>query len=334
MKNVAIIGASGYTGAELVKIIDRHPALQISHLLVSENSPNHGQHLGQLYPELAHLNAPLLQESNAHSLAEAAHADLVVLATEHEVSAHLAPIFLAHGKPVFDLSGGFRLASNEQYQQYYGFSHPHPEWLDKAVYGLADYHQTQIVDAQLIAVPGCYPTASLLALKPLQMAGVLSADNIIINAVSGVTGAGRKAKVNLLFGEVSLQAYGLFGHRHRPEISQYLGAPVLFTPHLGNFKRGILATIYAQLNEPMSKEQLWQIYEQRYADAPLVRLSKQHQPSINAVAGSAFCDLHIAVEGKQLIITSAIDNLLKGAAGQAVQCINLKLGLAPSTGLL
>ena len=177
-------------------------------------------------------------------------ADLVVLATAHEVSAELAPKFLAKGLPVFDLSGAFRVNDQQFYSSFYGFTHENEQWLEQAAYGLAEWNADAVKAAQLIAVPGCYPTASLCALKPLQQAGLIAQGwQPIINAVSGVSGAGRKAAINTSFCEVSLNPYGTFNHRHQPEISHHLGKEVLFQPHLGNYVRGILATIYVQLAE-------------------------------------------------------------------------------------
>jgi N-acetyl-gamma-glutamyl-phosphate reductase len=261
-------------------------------------------------------------------------ADLVLLATAHEVSADLAPKFLAKGLPVFDLSGAFRVQDQQFYQDYYGFTHANEQWLAQAAYGLAEWNSDAIAAAQLIAVPGCYPTASLCALKPLQQAGLIKADwQPIINAVSGVSGAGRKASVNTSFCEVSLSPYGTFSHRHQPEISHHLGKGVLFQPHLGNYVRGILATIYVQLAEGVTPEQVDRAYLAAYEGKPLVRLTGQ-MPSIRGVASTPYCDLAWQQQGNMLVVVSAIDNLLKGAASQAIQCVNIKFGFKPATGLI
>jgi len=250
------------------------------------------------------------------------------------VSMDLAPQFLAAGIKVFDLSGAFRVEEQGFYDEYYGFSHNQPEWLQQAVYGLAEWNEEAIAQAELVAVPGCYPTASLSALKPLMSAGLIKAGTTpIINAVSGVSGAGRKAAINTSFCEVSLNPYGVFKHRHQPEISHHLGTKVLFQPHLGNFIRGILATIYVQLADGVTAEQVDAAYASAYDGRPIVRLSAQW-PSIASVAGTPFCDLHWQVEGDQLIVASAIDNLLKGASSQAMQCININYGFEQTAGLL
>ncbi|MBQ4833993.1 N-acetyl-gamma-glutamyl-phosphate reductase [Pseudoalteromonas sp. MMG010] len=331
--NVVIIGASGYSGAELSSLVAKHPNLTLSGCYVSQGSLDKNKLLSDLYPEhLGLLDIPLLPLDSDAFLSIEKNADYVCLCTDHKVSVDLAPTFLAMNKKVFDLSGGYRLASNDDYVTYYGFEHQHPELLNQAAYGLAEWNAQAIKSASLVAVAGCYPTAALNALKPLKNAGLLADQNIIINAVSGVTGAGRKASVGTHFCEVSLAPYGLFNHRHGPEIEQHLGHKVLFTPHLGNFPRGILETIYVQLKPGVTKEQVDHAY-QVLADEPLIRLLKNKVPSIKGVAKQPYVDIGWQVQGSQLIVISAIDNLLKGAAGQALQCINLSLGVDHTTGL-
>lgn len=331
--NVVIIGASGYSGAELASLIAKHPNLTLTGCYVSEQSLDKNKLLSDLYPEhVGLLDLPLLPLSNSAFSAIENSADYVCLCTDHKVSVNLAPKFLAMGKKVFDLSGGYRLASNDDYVTYYGFEHQHPELLNQAAYGLAEWNSDAIANAELIAVAGCYPTAALNALKPLQQAGLLTEQSIIINAVSGVTGAGRKASVATHFCEVSLSAYGLFNHRHGPEIEQHLGHKVLFTPHLGNFPRGILETIYVQLKPNVTSEQVAQAY-QVLANEPLIRLLGSKVPSIKGVAKQPYVDIGWQQQGSQLIVMAAIDNLLKGAAGQALQCINLSMNLPHTTGL-
>ncbi|KAA1152720.1 N-acetyl-gamma-glutamyl-phosphate reductase [Pseudoalteromonas sp. FUC4] len=331
--NVVIIGASGYSGAELASLVVKHPNLTLTGCYVSEGSLDKNKLLSDLYPEhLGLLDCPLLPLSESAFDDIQSDADYVCLCTDHKVSVDLAPQFLAMGKKVFDLSGGYRLASNDDYVTYYGFEHQHPELLNKAAYGLAEWNHDAIANAKLIAVAGCYPTAALNALKPLKQAGLLSSESIIINAVSGVTGAGRKASVGTHFCEVSLVPYGLFNHRHGPEIEQHLGHKVLFTPHLGNFPRGILETIYVQLKPGVTKENVASAY-QVLASEPLIRLLGDKIPSIKGVAKQPFVDIGWQQQGTQLIVMSAIDNLLKGAAGQALQCINISMNLDHTTGL-
>ncbi|WP_165734550.1 N-acetyl-gamma-glutamyl-phosphate reductase [Pseudoalteromonas sp. C8] len=331
--NVVIIGASGYSGAELASLVANHPNLTLTGCYVSEGSLDKNKLLSDLYPEhLGLLDCPLLPLSASAFDDIQNDADYVCLCTDHKVSVDLAPQFLAMGKKVFDLSGGYRLASNDDYVTYYGFEHQHPELLNEAAYGLAEWNHDAIANAKLIAVAGCYPTAALNALKPLKQAGLLSDQSIIINAVSGVTGAGRKASVGTHFCEVSLAPYGLFNHRHGPEIEQHLGHKVLFTPHLGSFARGILETIYVQLKPGVTKENVASAY-QVLANEPLIRLLGNKIPSIKGVAKQPFVDIGWQQQGTQLIVMSAIDNLLKGAAGQALQCINISMNLDHTTGL-
>nr|WP_024592294.1 N-acetyl-gamma-glutamyl-phosphate reductase [Pseudoalteromonas sp. TB13] len=331
--NVVIIGASGYSGAELASLVANHPNLTLTGCYVSEGSLDKNKLLSDLYPEhLGLLDCALLPLSASAFDDIQSDADYVCLCTDHKVSVDLAPQFLAMGKKVFDLSGGYRLANNDDYVTYYGFEHQHPELLNEAAYGLAEWNHDAIANAKLIAVAGCYPTAALNALKPLKQAGLLSSESIIINAVSGVTGAGRKASVGTHFCEVSLAPYGLFNHRHGPEIEQHLGHKVLFTPHLGSFPRGILETIYVQLKPGVTKENVASAY-QVFANEPLIRLLGDKIPSIKGVAKQPFVDIGWQQQGTQLIVMSAIDNLLKGAAGQALQCINISMNLDHTTGL-
>lgn len=236
---------------------------------------------------------------------------------------------------MFDLSGAFRLKQAECYPQYYGFNHQHPELLTQAVYGLAEWNHQQLKGAKLVAVAGCYPTVSQLCLKPLLEHGLLDlSQRPIINAVSGVSGAGRKATLTNSFCELSLSAYGLFNHRHQPEIASHIGTEIIFTPHIANFKRGILATITAKLNLGVTSQQIAQAYQQSYQHKPMVRLYQQGLPSIKAVEYSPYCDIGFACDDKHIIVVGAEDNLLKGAASHAIQCANISYGFEESLGLL
>lgn len=338
MLNAIIIGASGYTGAELANILNRHPDFTLQGLYVSAHSADKNKKFSELYPQLKQVvELPLLPlpETTENLTALAQQVDLVFLATAHEVSHNLAPIFLQSGVKVFDLSGAYRVNNAEFYRQYYGFTHQYPELLASAVYGLAEWNYLPLQQADLVAVAGCYPTVSQLCLKPLIANQLLDLTQLpIINAVSGVSGAGRKASLTSSFCEVSLNAYGVFNHRHQPEIATHLGTEVIFTPHLGNFKRGILATITAKLKAGVTDQQIQQAYQQYYADKPLVRLYEQGLPSIKAVEFTPYCDIGFATKNEHIIIIGAEDNLLKGAAAQAVQCANIRYGLDATTGLL
>ncbi len=333
MLKTTIIGASGYTGAELAIMVNKHPALTLSGLYVSANSLDAGKSIAELHGQLAGIvDDAVLPLTDVEAVAK--QSDVVFLATAHEVSHDLAPVFLEHGCKVFDLSGAFRVNNSEFYPTFYGFEHQHGGWLENAAYGLAEWNVQQIKDAQLIAVPGCYPTASQLAIKPLVEAGLVDTQQWpVINAVSGVTGAGRKATMTNSFCEVSLHPYGVFTHRHQPEISSHLGCDVIFTPHLGNFKRGILATITMKLKAGVSEQDIAKAMHEAYNEKPLVRI-KSAMPQLQNVQQTPFCDIGWKVQGEHIIVASAIDNLLKGASSQAMQCVNIHFGYPELTALL
>ncbi|MGD8172462.1 N-acetyl-gamma-glutamyl-phosphate reductase [Vibrio sp. TRT 21S02] len=334
MLKTTIIGASGYTGAELALMVHKHPELTLAGLYVSANSADAGKPISALHGKLAGVIdvaiQPLVDVTKA-----AQQCDVVFLATAHEVSHDLAQRFLEQGCQVFDLSGAFRVKSQGFYDEFYGFTHNYEDLLDKAAYGLAEWNSEAVKNSQLVAVPGCYPTASQLAIKPLLESGLLDVSQWpVINATSGVSGAGRKASMANSFCEVSLHPYGVFNHRHQPEIATHLGCDVIFTPHLGNFKRGILATITMKLAEGVSAEQIEQVFEHAYANKPAVRLVKGAFPTLQNVQFTPFCDIGWKVQGEHIIVVSAIDNLLKGASSQAMQCLNLHYGFSELTALL
>ncbi|MGN2615258.1 N-acetyl-gamma-glutamyl-phosphate reductase [Aliivibrio fischeri] len=334
MLKTAIIGASGYTGAELALMVFKHPHLSLSGLYVSENSLDKGKAISELHGSLKGIvDEALLPLVNVNQVAK--ECDVILLATAHEVSHNLAATFLENGCVVFDLSGAFRVKKEGFYSEFYGFEHQYEAWLDKAVYGLAEWNAEAIAKAQLVAVPGCYPTASQLALKPLVKSELLDKNQWpVINATSGVTGAGRKASLTSSFCEVSLQPYGVFNHRHQPEIAAHLGCDVIFTPHLGNFKRGILATITTKLAKGVTEKEIQEAFETAYTQTPAVRLLGNEMPKIQSVEKTPFCDIGWKVQGEHLIIVSAIDNLLKGASSQAMQCINIRFGFPVLTALI
>ncbi|NDJ55494.1 N-acetyl-gamma-glutamyl-phosphate reductase [Enterobacteriaceae bacterium 4M9] len=334
MLKTLIVGASGYTGAELASYIHRHPHMNITALTVSAQSADAGKLISELHPQLkGRIDLPLQPMDDVSEFA--ANADVVFLATAHEVSHDLAPLFLQAGCVVFDLSGAYRVNDATFYQTYYGFTHQYPDLLEQAVYGLAEWQSAKLKEANLIAVPGCYPTAAQLSLKPLIDNDLLELTQWpVINATSGVSGAGRKAALSNSFCEVSLQPYGIFTHRHQPEISAHLGAQVIFTPHLGNFPRGILETITCRLKPGVSREQVAAAFNAAYADKPLVRLYDKGVPALKNVVGLPYCDIGFAVQGEHLIVVATEDNLLKGAAAQAVQCANLRFGFAETESLI
>ena len=281
------------------------------------------------------VDLPLTPISETQLATVADRVDLIFLATPHEASHRWVPLLVNKHALIIDLSGAYRFQSLEVYPKYYGFEHVHSDILARTVYGLADWHGDSIKKAQVISVPGCYPTASLTALKPLTESKLLALDSPpVINAVSGVSGAGRKANLATSGCELSLQAYNVFAHRHQPEISEYLSQQVIFTPHLGHFKRGILATCTAKLAPVLVKTVLTAVFLDAYQDNPMVRL-KSSSPKLQDVVNTGFCDLYWQVDDSlgYVIVVSAIDNLLKGAASQAIQCANLRLGLYKNSGL-
>lgn len=334
MLKTTIIGASGYTGAELAYMVNKHPNLTLAGLYVSANSVDAGKPISQLHAKLASVVDMVIQPLTDPEWV-AKDCDVVFLATAHEVSHDLAPIFLANNCQVFDLSGAYRVNQASFFTQYYGFEHQHGDWLKQAAYGLAEWNTGAIKDAVLVAVAGCYPTASQLAIKPLLTHQLVDTNQWpVINAISGVSGAGRKATLTNSFCEVSLQAYGVFTHRHQPEIAAHLGCDVIFTPHLGNFKRGILATTTMKLNKGVSEEAVEQAFESAYKDKMAVRLKYSVMPKIQDVAFTPFCDIGWKMQGQHLIVVSAIDNLLKGASSQAMQCLNIHYGFDELTALV
>ncbi len=335
---VGIIGASGYTGAELVRLLHGHPRAGIAVLAAGRRA---GQPLGAVFPHLAGLGLPDLVALDA---VDWDALDAVFCCLPHGGAAQELVAGLPHRLKVVDLSADFRLADPDVYARWYGRAHRSPELQREAVYGLTELARAEVAAARLVANPGCYPTGALLALLPLLEDGAIDADDIVIDAKSGVTGAGRGAREELLFGEVGegMHAYGIANHFHAPEIDQGLSAatnrPVVvsFTPHLAPMNRGILATIYVRLARGRDAAGLRETLAARYDGEPFVRvLPEGGAPATRHVRGSNLC--HIAVfadrvEGRAIVL-SAIDNLVKGAAGQAVQNMNLMCGLPETMGL-
>ena len=336
----AVFGASGYAGVELARILANHPQFELTDVLVSEHSKDANKMLSELYPKYSGLlDLTLLPGSDTSLQAltsrfEQAGQGLVFLATPHEFSHDIATTFISDKVTVLDLSGGFRLQNADLYQSYYGFEHQHKELLKDIPYGLPEWNAEALAGKNLISLPGCYPTASQLAIKPLVKKGLLTDSCVpVINAISGVSGAGRKANIGTSYCELSLKPYNLFKHRHTPEIAQEVGRKVIFNPHVADFERGIIATITMQVKEGTSLEQINEAFESQYSNQSLVRL-KDTIPAIKDVAYTPYCDLYWQLDGTDLIVVSAIDNVLKGAASQAVQCANIICGFDHATGLL
>jgi N-acetyl-gamma-glutamyl-phosphate reductase len=328
-----IVGHSGYSGAELVRILERHPHIQPV-LLDHRDAPN--------TPVRRHAKPPVRIPCTAEAV-QAAQLAVVFLATAPEVSMELAPVMLQAGARVVDLSGAFRLRTPENYTAWYNQPHTQPELLAEAVYGLPEFCRERIGGARLVSNPGCYPTAANLAIRPLVQAGViLRAAGIVCDAKSGVSGAGRKPSLNTSFCEVTenFSAYSILKHRHVPEVLQISGLEeheFSFTAQLLPIDRGILETIYFRAANGTTAEDLLAVYETCFAGEPFIRLyNPGHTPDLRAVAHTNFCDIAVTLhpETGRAVVVSAIDNLVKGAAGQAVQNMNLMLGFAETAGLL
>jgi N-acetyl-gamma-glutamyl-phosphate reductase len=324
---VAIAGATGYAGQELVRLLARHPAASLT-LAMSSGAASAPRPL----PALARIwDDPVVPLDVDRIAAEAA---VVFLALPEAASAELGAVLVERGLRVIDLSGAFRLRDAAYRQKWYPATTAMPQGV---VYGVPERHRDAIRHAKLISCPGCYPTAALLALEPLAHAGLLQGP-IIIDAKSGISGAGKAPSDRTHFSENhgSVAAYGVFSHRHAPEIEQELGMPVTFVPHLVPLDRGILETIYVSLRSGTSEAQVATTLQRAYADAPFVRLTDGALPEIKHVAHTNFCDIGWKVDEPtgRLVLVACLDNLVKGAAGQAVQAFNIALGLDERTGLL
>jgi len=326
---VAVAGATGYTGQELLRLLSRHPCVTLTAAMSSGQAGGAARRL----PALARLwdgeIAPLSREALARD------ADVVFLALPDAAAAEIAPPLVEAGVRVIDLSGAFRLRDEAARARWYPETHQLPEGV---AYGLTERERAAIAPARLVANPGCYPTSALLAIAPLADAGLLAAGaDIIVDAKSGVSGAGKTPSDRTHFSEVhgSLSAYGVFSHRHGAEIEQGLGREVTFTPHLLPIDRGILSTIYVRVAPGTTEAALGAAFERAYADANFVRLVGSSLPEIKHVVHTNFCDIGWRVDPTgRAILVSVIDNLVKGASGQAVQNLNVMLGIDERTGLL
>ena len=328
-----MLGATGFAGEKLVEILCRHPAIELTGAYgIEEPKP-----LKDYYPRFNKVVGLSLEPIVVSEVS--AKADVIFLALPHTVSFNYVPQFLAAGKIVIDLSADYRLKDVAVYEKYYGVTHKDKKNIAGAVYGLPELYRDKIKKAKLLANPGCYPTVSALSVAPLikeQLAG-----DIIIDAKSGITGAGRKASVDLNYTSINgnLYAYKLFKHQHLPEIIQTISEiagtemEVVFTPHVVPLEQGILATVYADLKKKLTKEEIMTIYDKFYKNEPFVRVLPG-LPKLKDVFNTNFCDIGFEVEGKKIIIVAVIDNLVKGAAGQAVQNMNIMLGIPETAGLL
>ena len=337
--NIAIVGSSGYTGGELMRILLNHSRVVVT-AITSEKSA--GKPIASIFPHLAGLTSLVCEPLDPEAIAK--KADFVFLALPHVTAQEAAFRFHLLGKKVVDLSADYRLSDPAVYAKWYEHTHQYPELLKQAVYGMPELHREKIKNATLIANPGCYPTSAILGLAPLMQKGRIDPESIIIDSTSGVSGAGRSPSLAHHYPEVNegFTAYKVGTHRHMPEIEQELSflagrqITISFTPHLAPMNRGILTTIYAKQKSPAGTDQLYELYRDFYKDAPFVRLLPVGQfPNVRNVRGSNFCDIGVFADprtGRAVVIT-AIDNLVKGASGQAIQNMNLMMGFDEAEGL-
>jgi N-acetyl-gamma-glutamyl-phosphate reductase len=336
MTRVAILGATGYTALELMKILLRHPEAKITALTSrQEGSP----HVASVHPALTGRLDLRLEDLGPTEVAQ--RADCVFSCLPHGVTAGLVPQLLAAGVRIIDFSADYRLDDHATFQQWYGEQHLDADRLGKVVYGLPELFREQIPPAKLVANPGCYPTSAILALSPLVQAGLIETTDVIVDSKSGVSGAGRTPKLPFHFPECneSLSAYGVGKHRHTPEIEQIIrrstgrAIEVIFTPHLIPMDRGILTTAYAKPTRPVTEAELFQTLRAFYAKEPFVRVV-DHLPGTKEVSGSNFCNITVRVVRGRVLTISVLDNLIKGASGAAVQNFNLMYGYPEKTALL
>jgi N-acetyl-gamma-glutamyl-phosphate reductase len=335
---VGIIGATGYTGVELLRLLLVHPGVEVTALTSQKYA---GMPIDHVFPSLKRRLDLKCEELSVERVSE--KVDLLFAAVPHKTAMETVPLFYRRGKRVVDLSADFRLKDAGVYERWYQ-KHTAVEFLIHSVYGLPEVHRQEIRGAGIIGNPGCYPTGALIALVPLVRHGLISLENLIIDSKSGVSGAGRDVVLGSLFCEVNegVKAYKIYEHRHVPEIEQELtqlagnGVNVTFVPHLIPMDRGILTTAYVTFTRRMTAEEVLSCFQKQYGDEPFVRICpKGKLPSTKDVRGSNFCDVGVAVDpsnGRGVIVT-AIDNLVKGASGQAVQNMNIMLGYPESMGL-
>ena len=336
MIRVAIVGATGYTGLELIRILLRHPNVQITH--VTSRDPK-SPHLADVHPSLRDrldLNlAPLDVEQIG------TQCDAVFCCLPHAASAEVILQLLKYDVRIVDFSADYRLTDQQTFEDWYGVKHPDPQRLGSVPYGIPELFESEIVDATLVANPGCFPSSALLPLAPLLKAGLIHDSPIIVDSKTGVSGAGRKSNLAFHYPECneSTKAYGVGTHRHMPEIDSVLkrysdrSVECVFTPHLVSMDRGILSTLYVQTQDGVDADQAWNELDTFYKDQPFIRVTKS-LPATKDVSGSNFSDIAVRQSRDTLVIVSALDNLIKGASGAAVQNFNLMFGFDQTTALL
>lgn len=339
MIHVSIIGATGYVGLELIRLLQAHPDVFITHLVSASHA---GESIGSIYPSCTSMNLPKME--TLHIDAVSPDTDVFFTSLPHGASQQTIAALHQTGKRIIDMSGDFRYDDPEVYRRWYNVEHQEKALLAQSVYGMPELHRQAIAKASLIGNPGCYTTTSILALAPLVKNHLIDPASIVIDAKSGVTGAGRNASQATHFCETneSLKAYGVATHRHTSEIEQELGhlagkdVVLSFTPHLVPMQRGILATSYASLMQGAAEEDVSQIYAQMYENEPFVHICPHGQlPQIHDVRGSNMISIGFVIDKRtnRIVVVSALDNLIKGAAGQAIQNMNILFGLPEDTGL-
>lgn len=336
MINAAIIGASGYSGVELLRLLSKRRDVHIRTVTARHSA---GKRVDELYPVFSGEVNMVFDELHEEQLQDT---DVVFIALPSGEAMAMVPGLLQHGTRIIDLGGDFRLQSVKLYEEYYKHSHKAPHLLSEAVYGLPELHTQLIRGARLLANPGCYPTSVILPLLPALVNHLIEPTGIVINSLSGVSGAGRSASLEMSFSEINenIRAYKIGRHQHIPEIETVLQraygsrVSVSFVPHLVPITRGIYTTIHASINGAINEQQLLECYESFFRNAPFIRI-KRAIPQVKDVLYTNYCDIYCALEPRthQLILISVIDNLIKGAAGQAIQNMNIMFGLPEETGL-
>lgn len=335
---VAVVGASGYSGEELLRLLYAHPRVELACVTSRQYR---GQAVSKVFPRFAGKPLGTFTAPKIEAIARAA--EIAFLALPHGVASVFAGPLLKKGLKVIDLSADFRTHKPLVYQTFYSHRHPVPKLLKEAVYGLPERYREQIKKARFVAAPGCYPTSIILAAAPALAKGLINLQSIVVTSLSGVSGAGRKTELQYLFGECneSARAYGVPVHRHLGEIEQELTAiagkeiRISFTPHLIPMNRGIFTTLYAKIQKPVRQDNITRLYRDFYAQEPFVRFLEDRLPDTKNVELTNYCDIAVRVDKRtgRLIALAALDNLTKGAAGQAIQCLNLMCGFDETTGL-
>lgn len=335
----SIVGASGYSGLELIRLLLSHPEVEINTIVSPTNA---GINVHEVFPHLTNIQVSQFEALEAEELA--CESDVIFFATPAGISSQSIPKLLEKSVPMIDLSGDFRLRDGDLYEKWYNHSSPPDEALTKAVYGLSEYYSEDITTADLIANPGCYPTATLLGILPIIESGWANPNSLIIDGKSGLSGAGRKTSLTAHYSEVNenVSAYKLGKHQHIPEIEQIISnkigedVTVSFSTHLVPLTRGMMCSMYVNLNQDLSETEVIDLYQSTYENHPFIRVMPEGKwPTTKGVSGSNYCDIGLSIDPrtKRLTVISVIDNLMKGAAGQAVQNMNLRFGYPETAGL-